>query len=182
MIIDREFYLRNDVVQIGQELLGTVLYTRIDGKVTSGIIVETEAYSGSIDRASHAYPDKLTKRNRIMFEEGGKAYVYLIYGIHYLFNIVTNRSNSADAVLIRAIEPLSGMETMMERRKKNSIARISSGPGILSEAMGIDKKIYGEDLTGNRVWLEYGIKDPASIEVIKTTRIGVDYANKIPYR
>ncbi len=105
MIIKKDFYLHNDVVQIAQDLLGTILYTRIEGEITSGIIVETEAYCGSIDKASHAYPDRLTKRNRVMFKDGGKAYVYLIYGIHYLFNIVTNKSSKADAVLIRALEP-----------------------------------------------------------------------------
>ncbi len=185
MIIDKAFYLRHDVVQIGQELLGTVLHTRIDNKITSGKIVETEAYCGSIDRASHAYPGKQTKRNKIMFEAGGRAYVYLIYGIHYLFNIVTNKSDVADAVLVRAIEPLSGKDTMMKRRGKNSMERLTSGPGILSEAMGIDKSFYGEDLTGKRVWLEYGPGNLKSSEIIKTTRIGVDYAGddaKLPWR
>jgi DNA-3-methyladenine glycosylase len=185
MIVEKDFYLRNDVVQIGQELLGTVLYTRIDNKVTSGIIVETEAYCGSIDRASHAYPSRLTNRNKIMFEAGGRAYVYLIYGIHYLFNIVTNKSNMADAVLIRAIEPVSGKDIMMKRRAKNSIERITSGPGILSEAMGIDKSLYGEDLTGNKIWLEYAPKKSKNMKITKTTRIGVDYAGddaKLPWR
>lgn len=185
MIVEKDFYLRKDVVQIGQELLGTVLCTRIDDKVTSGIIVETEAYCGSIDRASHAYPGKLTSRNKIMFEAGGRAYVYLIYGIHYLFNIVTNKSNMADAVLIRAIEPVSGLDIMMKRRAKNSIERITSGPGMLSEAMGIDKNLYGEDLTGNKVWLEYASKNSNIMKITKTTRIGVDYAGddaKLPWR
>ena len=185
MIIDKAFYLRNDVVQIGQELLGTILHTRVDNKITSGIIVETEAYCGAIDRASHAYPSRLTNRNRIMFEDGGRAYVYLIYGIHYLFNIVTNKANMADAILIRAIEPVSGLDTMMHRRRKNSMERLTSGPGILSEAMGIDKSFYGEDLTGNRVWLEYAPENPEKIQIVKTTRIGVDYAGNdanLPWR
>ena len=185
MIIEKAFYLRNDVVQIGQELLGTILHTRVDNKITSGIIVETEAYCGSIDRASHAYPSRLTSRNRIMFEDGGRAYVYLIYGIHYLFNIVTNKSNMADAILVRAIEPVIGLDTMMHRRHKNSVERLTSGPGILSEAMGIDKSFYGEDLTGNRVWLEYATENPEKIQIVKTTRIGVDYAGNdanLPWR
>ena len=168
MIIDKSFYLRNDVVQIGQELLGTVLNTRIGNEVTSGIIVETEAYSGAVDRASHAYPSKVTNRNRIMFEEGGRAYVYLIYGIHYLFNIVTNKSNIADAILIRALEPVGGQDTMMRRRHRNSMERLTSGPGILTEAMGIDRSFYGEDLTGKRVWLEYAPGDPEKIQIVKT--------------
>ena len=185
MIVEKDFYLRNDVVQIGQDLLGTVLFTKIDNKITSGIIVETEAYCGSVDRASHAFPDKLTNRNKIMFETGGKAYVYLIYGIHYLFNIVTNKSNNPDAVLIRAIEPLSGFDIMLKRRGKKSIERLTSGPGILSKAMGIDKSFYGEDLTGNRVWLEYAANNSKNMKITKTTRIGVDYAGndaKLPWR
>ena len=185
MIVKKDFYLQNDVVQIAQDLLGTILYTRIEGKITSGIIVETEAYCGSIDKASHAYPDQLTKRNRVMFEDGGKAYVYLIYGVHYLFNIVTNKSNKADAVLIRALEPVSGLNMMMERRKTNTPNRITSGPGILSKAMGIDKNLYGEDLTGRKVWLEYGKRDSINKKIIKTTRIGVNYAGedaKLPWR
>ena len=120
-----------------------------------------------------------------MFEDGGKAYVYLIYGIHYLFNIVTNKSNKADAVLIRALEPVSGLDMMMERRKTNIQNRITSGPGKLSKAMGIDKKLYGEDLTGRKIWLEYGKGDSLNKKIIKTTRIGVDYAGedaKLPWR
>jgi len=185
MIVKKDFYLRNDVVQIAQDLLGTILYTRIDNEITSGIIVETEAYCGSIDKASHAYPDRLTKRNRVMFKDGGKAYVYLIYGIHYLFNIVTNKSSKADAVLIRALEPVSGLDIMMERRKTNTLKRITSGPGILSKAMGIDTSLYGEDLTGRKVWLECGNRDSINKKIIKTTRIGVDYAGedaKLPWR
>lgn len=185
MVIKKDFYTRSDVVQIAQELLGAVLCTKIDDKITSGIIVETEAYCGAIDKASHAYPSKLTKRNKVMFEEGGKAYVYLIYGIHYLFNIVTNESKNADAVLIRAIEPLSGLETMIERRGKISPSRISSGPGTLSKALGIDLSVYGEDLTGKKVWLEYGKQDLKGIEIVKTKRIGVDYAGEdanLPWR
>ena len=185
MIIEKDFYLHNDVVQIAQDLLGTVLYTKIKGRITSGIIVETEAYCGSIDKASHAYPDRLTKRNRVMFEDGGKAYVYLIYGIHYLFNIVTNKAKKADAVLVRALEPVSGFDLMMERRQTNTIDRITSGPGILSKAMGIEKNLYGEDLTGRTVWLEYGARNSINKNIIKTTRIGVDYAGddaKLPWR
>ena len=113
MIIEKEFYLRNDVVQIAEDLLGKVLITKINGKLTAGKIVETEAYRGTTDRASHAYPNRKTKRNRIMFDEGGKAYVYLIYGIHYLFNIVTNKAHIPDAVLIRSIEPVTGIDTMV---------------------------------------------------------------------
>jgi len=178
MIIQKDFYERDDVVLIARELLGTVLHTRIDNALTTGMIVETEAYCGSIDRASHAFPNRKTKRNHIMFDSGGKAYVYLIYGIHYLFNIVTNRSGAPDAVLIRALQPIQGIETMMRRRKKSSSERITSGPGSLSQAMAIDLNLYGEDLQGNKVWLEFSGNGTDPQEVVQTTRIGVDYAGE----
>ena len=185
MIIQKDFYERDDVVLIARELLGTVLHTRIDNALTTGMIVETEAYCGSIDRASHAFPNRKTKRNHIMFDSGGKAYVYLIYGIHHLFNIVTNRSGAPDAVLIRALQPIQGIETMMRRRDKSSSERITSGPGSLSQAMAIDLDLYGEDLQGNKVWLEYSGNGRNPREVVQTTRIGVEYAGedaKLPWR
>jgi len=185
MIIDKEFYLNSDVVEIAQNLLGKMLFTRINGKVTGGKIVETEAYRGATDRASHAYPNKKTKRNWIMFEDGSRAYVYMIYGIHYLFNIVTNKAQIADAVLIRALEPVVGIETMIERRNKTSSERITSGPGSLSKALGMDLSLYGEDLRGSRVWLEHPEQAQYNFEIIKTTRIGIDYAGedaKLPWR
>ena len=185
MIVEKEFYLGNDVIRIAQGLLGKVLYTRVNGELTSGIIVETEAYRGATDRASHAFPNRKTKRNRIMFEEGGRAYVYMIYGIYFLFNIVTNKTEIADAILIRALEPVEGLKIMMGRRNKNNLDRITSGPGILSQAMGIDLNMYGEDLTGSKIWLEYPEKNQSSLPVTQTYRIGVDYAgedSKLPWR
>jgi DNA-3-methyladenine glycosylase len=185
MIIEKKFYLDDDVVQVAQNLIGKLLYTGINGTLTGGIIVETEAYRGATDRASHAYPGKKTSRNRIMFEEGGKAYVYMIYGIHYLFNIVTNKAQMADAVLIRALEPVVGFETMKKRRDKSSYDRITSGPGSLSKALGIDLNLYGADLSGDKVWLEHPAETQYGIDIVKTTRIGIDYAGKdaeLPWR
>jgi DNA-3-methyladenine glycosylase len=185
MIVEKTFYLGEDVVRIARELLGKVLFTRVNGKETAGIIVETEAYRGATDRASHAYPNRKTNRNSIMFDDGGKAYVYLIYGMYYLFNIVTNKANHADAILIRALEPVKGIETMMERRNKKSMSRITSGPGLLSQALGIDLNFYGADLTGNRIWLEYPENDRINPEAVQTRRIGVEYAGKdaeLPWR
>jgi len=185
MIIEKEFYLSNDVVQIAQDLLGKLLYTKINGSLTGGKIVETEAYRGATDRASHAYPNRKTKRNWIMFEEGGRAYVYMIYGIHYLFNIVTNRTHLADAVLIRSLEPIAGVDIMIKRRAKQSVERITSGPGSLSKALGIDISFYGENLRGRKVWLEYPSHEQLTTEIVKTTRIGIDYAGedaKLPWR
>ena len=186
MIVEKDFYLDNDVVRIAHDLLGKLLFTRINGTLTGGRIVETEAYRGATDRASHAYPNRKTKRNWIMFEEGGRAYVYMIYGIHYLFNIVTNITHAPDAVLIRAAEPVVGIETMIERRNKLSADRITSGPGSLSKALGIDLNFYGEDLRGKKVWLEYPSEGQTSKQrIIKTTRVGIDYAGddaKLPWR
>jgi len=181
MRLDESFYLRADVVKIAKDLLGKILFTNIRGKVTSGIIVETEAYSQK-ERGSHAF-NGMTKRNKVMFGAGGVAYVYLCYGIHHLFNIVTNVDGVADAVLIRAIEPLAGEEHMLRRMKAKSPRRISSGPGKLAKAMGIDRTLNGKYLGSDDVWVE-----DAGIAVNKikaNKRIGVDYAGRdalLPWR
>ena len=171
---------------IARELIGKCLVTKVNGILTSGIIVETEAYCGAIDRASHAYPNRITPRNSVMFGEGGYAYVYLIYGIHHLFNIVTNSQGKADAVLIRALQPLEGINEMMLRRKKTDRKRITSGPGALSAAMGINLVMYGNSLQGDIVWLEEAEGfEVSDTEIIATTRIGVDYAGQdalLPWR
>ncbi len=119
--LSKSFYTRSDVVQIARELLGKYLVTDIDDKITVGKIVETEAYCGQTDKACHAHLNKKTKRTKIMFEEGGVAYVYLVYGMYKLFNIVTNEYGKADAVLIRAVQPIEGIEIMLERRKMEKI-------------------------------------------------------------
>ena len=181
MRLDESFYLREDVVKIAKELLGKILFTNIRGKVTSGIIVETEAYSQK-ERGSHAFKGK-TERNKVMFDAGGSAYVYLCYGIHHLFNIVTNVNGVADAVLIRALEPVTGEEHMLRRMKTKSPRRISSGPGKLAKAMGIDRSFNGKYLGSDDVWVE-----DAGIVVNKikaSKRIGVDYAGRdalLPWR
>lgn len=186
MKIPKEFYLRDDVVKISRELLGKVLCTNIDGKYTSGIITETEAYNGIIDKASHAYNNRRTNRTEVMFGEGGAAYVYLCYGIHYLFNIVTHKKDTPHAILVRAIKPLEGIETMMERRKVNKLTdKVTIGPGTVSQALGITTKHTGADLTGNLIWLEdRGIQvKPEDITV--GPRVGIDYAEEdkhLPYR
>ena len=181
MRLDESFYLREDVVKIAKELLGKILFTNVQGKVTSGIIVETEAYSQK-ERGSHAFKGK-TERNKVMFDAGGSAYVYLCYGIHHLFNIVTNVNGVADAVLIRALEPVTGEEHMLRRMKTKSPRRISSGPGKLAKAMGIDRSFNGKYLGSDDVWVE-----DAGIVVNKikaSKRIGVDYAGRdalLPWR
>lgn len=178
LVLTEDFYIRDDVVQIARELLGKVLFTRINGLITAGKIVETEAYKGASDKACHAFRNRMTKRNSIMFNKGGCAYVYMIYGIHYLFNIVTNEINKPDAVLIRALEPVAGLEVMMKRRGKKNIERITSGPGSLSKAMGIDLNIYGTSLRSRRIWLEDPGHNLDETGIVASTRIGVDYAGE----
>jgi DNA-3-methyladenine glycosylase len=185
MKLTEEFYQGKNVVKIARNLLGKGLFTNIDGVITGGIIVETEAYSWK-ERGSHAYGARKTPRNAIMFEKGGYAYVYLCYGMHHLFNVVTNVKDTADAVLIRALEPLEGIAEMKLRRgERVSSLHLTSGPGKLARALGIDRTFNGKSLMDGEVWLEdLGKKiAPANIEV--SPRIGIDYAGEdalLPWR
>jgi DNA-3-methyladenine glycosylase len=185
--LSSEFYLDTNVVRLAKALLGKVLVTQIDGEITSGIITETEAYNGVDDRASHAYGGRRTQRTEVMFSQGGVSYVYLCYGIHYLFNVVTGIQDEPHAVLVRAVKPLEGEAIMRERRnlKPGSKALVSGGPGTVTQALGIDKGMNGLNLTGEKIWIEdHGIKIPAK-KILKTPRIGVDYAGedaKLLYR
>lgn len=184
--LSRDFYERDDVVRIARELLGKVIYTRKDGIVTAGKIVETEAYDGRNDQACHSHIHGRTNRTKIMFGPGGYAYVYLCYGIHHLFNVVTNREGKADAVLVRGIEPLEGIETILSRRKKEKMHRsVGGGPGIASEALGISTDDYGEDLRGDRIWIKDQGIQVASDEILASPRVGIDYAGEdagLPWR
>ena len=176
--IDISWYQNEDVIYVARKLLGKVLCTTIDKKTVKGIIVETEAYSGDNDKACHANNQKLTKRNRLMFEPGGVVYVYLCYGIHTLLNIVTNRRGKADAVLIRAIEPIQGFDVMMDRRNMVKIEkRLTSGPGVLSQAFGITTTAYGTSLDSNIIWIEESEPVPDAA-IVCCTRIGVEYAKE----
>ena len=179
------FYQRRNVVKIARDLIGKVLFTNVDGIITGGVIVETEAYSWK-ERGCHAYKAKKTPRNSIMFEKGGYAYVYLCYGMHYLFNIVTNRETVPEAVLIRALEPLQGVEEMQIRREKIiNPYHLTSGPGKLTKALGIDRKWNGKYLLGNEIWIEdFGQQLPTK-DIEASQRIGIDYAGedaKLPWR
>lgn len=181
-----DFYERDDVVQISRELIGKVLCSNINGIFTSGIIVEAEAYNGRTDRACHAYPEIRTPRTSILYEHPGAAYVYLCYGIHHLFNIVTNRKGLADAILIRGLEPLEGIEHMLKRRGKvNLQPSLTNGPGKLTQAMGITTHHYGTDLQGDKIWIEdRGLRYDES-QIVSAARIGVDYAGEdafLPWR
>lgn len=180
------FYERDNVVQIARELPGKFLMTKIDGIITGGMITEVEAYEGVTDRASHAFNNRRTARTEVMYCAGGTAYVYLCYGIHHLFNVVTNRSGIPHAILIRAIEPTVGIGTMMKRRKKRLLDfTLTSGPGALSEALGIQTQHTGKSLLTGNIWLEDRGIEITQAMITKTTRIGVDYAGTdalLPYR
>lgn len=184
MKLEPSFYTRNNVVSVAKSLIGKLLVTNNKGLSTSGIIVETEAYSWR-ERGCHAYGGKKTARNEVMFEQGGRAYVYLCYGVHNLFNVVTNQQGVADAVLIRAIEPVTGLENMYRRRGQVSLYQLTSGPGKLTRALGIDRTYNGKVLYDNDVWIEdIGMKiNSKHIEAGK--RIGIDYAGddaNLPWR
>ena len=182
--LPRSYYMDPDVVAVAHDLLGRVLVTKFDGILTAGIICETEAYAGAGDRASHAHAGRRTQRNEMMFAKGGTAYVYLCYGIHHLFNVVTNSADIPHAVLIRAIHPVDGLDVMRARR--GSGARLSTrGPGTLTQALGIRTMHNGTDLLSETLYIEdRSIHVPSGI-VITGPRIGVDYAGAdalLPYR
>jgi len=172
------FYLGNDVLKIARDLLGKVLVTCWNKEYTSGRIVETEAYAGETDKASHASKGK-TARTEIMFNEGGKAYVYLCYGVHQMFNIVTNKEGIPDAILIRAVEPIDGIDIMLKRTGKKKLDEtLTKGPGNVGKAFGFHTSQCGLLLNSDELFIgDDGYK--LSKAMIGTSpRIGVDYAGK----
>ncbi|QIY90040.1 DNA-3-methyladenine glycosylase [Chryseobacterium gallinarum] len=186
MKLPLSYYSDQDVLFLAQDLLGKVLFTNLNGQITAGIIVETEAYFGIKDKASHAYGGRRTNRTEPLYSHGGISYVYLCYGIHHLFNVVTSVEGDPHAVLVRAIEPLIGKEIMESRRKMPaSRAAISSGPGSAAKALGIDQSFNRKDLGGNEIWIEdHGIQYPPEA-IVASTRIGVAYAQEdalLPWR
>lgn len=185
-ILPYTFYDRNDVNAIARELIGKILVTNFEGVRTSGRIVETEAYAGIIDRASHAYGGRRTKRTEIMFGEAGKTYVYLCYGIHHLFNVVSNKVDIPHATLIRALEPIDGIEYMLARTGKPRLDfTITRGPGNLSKAMGIRSFHTGISLLGEDIFIADDGQRAAEDQILSSPRIGVDYAGEdalLPYR
>jgi DNA-3-methyladenine glycosylase len=183
MKLNQSFYERSDVVLIAKQLLGKQLVSKIDGCITAGIIVETEAYSWK-EKGCHAYNNKRTERTEVMFADGGVAYVYLCYGMYNLFNVVTNKKDKAEAVLIRALQPHEGVEHMRSRRGNVKDNQLSSGPGKLTQALGISRKHNGIRLDDAHLWIEDGIKvKPA--QIVASARIGIDYAGEdanLPWR
>lgn len=186
MKLKLDFYIRNNVLQIAKDLLGKILVTNINGQLTSGIIVETEAYNGIYDKACHAYGGKVTPRNKVMYEQGGISYVYFCYGMHYLFNVVTNQKNIPDAVLVRGIIPYAGKKIIFQRISEKSMKKgILNGPGKVTKALNIDKSLNAESLLGGKIWIEHQNIKITSNDIVSTPRIGVDYAGEdalLPYR
>lgn len=184
-MLKSSYYQNHDVVFLAKDLIGKTLCSRINGKLTCGIITETEAYAGVTDKASHAYSGRRTNRTETMYSKGGVSYVYLCYGIHRLFNIVTNAKDIPHAILIRAIYPTKGIEEMVKRRGVKFSANLCVGPGKVSQALGIDLIHDNTLLTGKKIWIQddnIRIKDN---DIHVGPRIGVDYAGKdakLPYR
>jgi len=174
--LPKTFYSNPDVVDAARRFLGKKLFSYIDGELCSGIITETEAYCGRNDKACHANNGLRTKRTEIMYGEPGHAYIYLCYGIHHLFNIVTNKEGLADAVLVRAVRPLEGIEVMKERRGTQQTENLTNGPGKWTQAFGITTELNKGSLSAPPVWIEESEIIPKSI--LATPRIGISYAGE----
>jgi DNA-3-methyladenine glycosylase len=186
MKLPQSFYEGDNVVEISKNLIGKYLFTCFDGLITGGYIVETEAYHGAIDKASHAYGNRRTNRTEVMFQNGGIAYIYLCYGIHEMLNIVTGEPDTPHAILIRAIDPTIGLDVMLHRRNMALVKpNITSGPGSVAKALGISRKINGISLQGDTLWIEdRGLVFPDE-QIAAVPRVGVDYAQEdalLPYR
>ena len=179
--LPQRFFQREDVLQIAIELLGKDLYTNIGGQLCGGKIVETEAYRGPDDRGSHAYNGRRTPRNEMMYQEGGLVYMYICYGIHDMLNIVSGKKGMSHAILIRALEPHTGIDIMRERRKIfNKDQRLCQGPGALARAMGLNKAHNGIDLQDDVVWITDTGKKYSADEILASPRIGMNFEG--PYK
>jgi DNA-3-methyladenine glycosylase len=186
MKLPENYYRNPDAVALSRDLIGKYLFTCIDGELTGGYIIETEAYTGVNDKAAHSYGGKVTPRTKTMYMQGGVSYVYLCYGIHEMFNIVVNEEGQPHAILIRAVQPTEGLDIMMRRRNLDTPKpNITKGPGSVAKALGISRKINAMSLQSDVIWLEdRGLTFPDE-EVAAGPRIGVDYAGEdalLPYR
>ena len=186
MKLSSDYYLQPKVLTIAKDLIGKVLVTKINGKITSGIICETEAYMGIVDKASHAFGNRRTPRTETMYADGGIAYIYLCYGIHHLFNIVTNVKNVPHAVLIRGIHPLDGLTEILKRKNLIEVKKnLGIGPGNVSTCLGMHTNYDKTSLLGNKIWIEDQKIKVNKKKIIIGPRVGVDYAGedaKLPYR
>lgn len=178
--LDESFYLRADALTISRELLGKVLVSDLkDEPKTSGRIVETEAYIAPEDKASHAYNYKKTKRTKTMFMSGSTAYVYLCYGIHAMFNVITHQEGTPHAILVRAIEPMEGIDTMLQRRNRSKKERtLTAGPGCVSQALGITTKLNTCSVLGDQVWIEDNGDKISADNIQATPRVGIPSAGE----
>ena len=185
-ILPKSFFTRPDTLQIAKELLGkTLLVLGEDGYWSGGIITEVEAYLGAKDKACHAYNYRKTKRNKVMFQEGGVAYIYFCYGMYDMLNFVTNIEGEPEAILIRAIKPTINIDVILKRRNQKKLTpKVSAGPGRLTKALNITRKYNGEPLSGNKIFV-LNNENISEENIIATPRIGINYAqedrNK-PYR
>jgi len=186
MKLPESFYLRSDIVQVSRDLLGKVLATNLDGCITKAVITETEAYEGETDKASHAYGGRRTKRTEPIYQSGGRAYIYLCYGIHHMFNVVSNVEGIPHAILVRAGRPHEGESEMLRRRGKSKIDKsLLAGPGSLGKALGIRTTLTGTDLAGDKIWIEDQNISVDDADIVIGPRVGIDYAEEDasrPYR
>lgn len=183
------FYIENDALTVAEKLLGQRLVTCIDGRTTGGIITETEAYIGPIDKASHAYQGRRTPRTEILFRPGGRAYVYFIYGLHNMFNVSVGPEDIPECVLIRALKPTIGIEFMQDRRfgpaaDESKISTLTNGPANMTMSLAIDKGLYGLPMDSNKIWIEKNTESNIG-KIDATPRIGIDYSEEfkdLPWR
>ncbi|WP_294375422.1 DNA-3-methyladenine glycosylase [uncultured Clostridium sp.] len=184
MILKKEFY-RSGALELAKELLGKIIVRKVDGKILRGKIVETEAYIGAIDKASHAYNGRRTERTEPLFHEGGIAYVYFIYGLYHCFNVISGEKDKGEGVLIRAIEPLNEFDYISQKRFKKNFCELSNakkktltnGPAKLCMAYSIDKSDnYKKLYEDGDFYIEDS--DEKNFDIVETTRIGIDYAEE----
>ncbi len=173
--LTHSFY-QTDAITLARCLLGKILVHESQDGITSGIIVETEAYSGPEDKAAHTFNNKRTPRTEIIFHDGGRAYIYLVYGMHYCLNITANTSEKPECVLLRALQPLSGIDIMQSRRRTSRLVNLCNGPGKLCSAMGITRELYGADLCGDELYILDS--ECSDVKIAASTRIGIDYAGE----
>ena len=177
MKLERDFYL-GDTLDLGKRLLGKVIVTNKNGITTRARIVETECYIGPYDKAAHSYGGKRNGRCEVQYKEGGYVYIYMIYGMYYCFNIVTAKKDMPESVLIRAAEPIDGIDEMKKRRKTNNIKNLLNGPGKLTMALGITKEDYGKDLCGDEIYIEDDGYKLSQEDIEESKRINIDYAEE----
>lgn len=186
MKLPAHFYQRDDTLNIARELLGKYLFSNVGGLLCGGIIVETEAYLGPEDRGSHSFNNRRTERNEMMYASGGVVYMYICYGIHHMLNVVTGPANSSHAILIRAVEPVTGLDVMRERRNiYNDDTRLCRGPGALASALGLTKQHNGVELQSNEIWIEDRGNDLRGEQIAAGPRIGMNFDGEyrdIPWR